>query len=215
MEQINLNKIGNIVLAVGVCLLLIKSCVDTSDKKNLSEQLSFSKTEYNKSRNKLGEEITKVQLLQTESKRNFLRYQSEKEEVRRLQQLIKKSKQINNATVLGNTTLVISKGATDTILVTDTILGTVYPTYTYSDSTKWYEVSLMASKDTTQINFIVKNEFEVTQTYKEIQVRNLNPYTNTDYIQTVTIDKKKGRVKTFLKGAGTGAIAVLIILALL
>ena len=218
MEETRWNNVLYTILVIVFLLLVTKSCVDSSRIKRLETEKQIAHSEVSTYRNKLGEESTKVSILQTENKRNFLRYQYASEDVRRLQKLIKDTKGITGASVLGNSTAINSKGATvitktDTVIVNDTIL--VYPTYTYSDSTRWYNVRVSLDKDTAKVRLLAYNEFEITQTDSEITVKNLNPNTDTEYFQTVKINKKKGRVKAFLKGAATGAIITLTLIALL
>lgn len=216
----NLNTVKNsviFILCLIVCILAIKSC---SDEKQLADKeliIATTHTEQISLRNRLGQEQTKVEIAVAENARTFLKLKTKEEEVQRLQALIKKYKAVQ-ATTLNNSTKIVTSGAnivkTDTIFNNDTII--LSPTYTFSDTTEWYEVSLSANRDTSDIIFKVYNKFDIVETKDGyLQVTNLNPYTDTESIRTVKIGKKQKPIKTFLKGVGVGAVLILTVLVLI
>ena len=192
-----------------------RSCKDANDTKQLNiavnDDLYFAK-------NALGNEVATTKILEAE-KRDLIKLNADKDStLKKLQQLVKKQKQVISATVFN--TEIQSIGTAGTVLI-DTLIDSlicIYPEYKTAYSDKWQTVSITANKDSINWKCTNKDEFHFVQKYKSnglfkgktafVEVVNLNPNTTTTDLRTFIIPTEK-KLPVFLKGTAVGAALII------
>lgn len=176
-----------------------------------------------KYRDKSGAEITEKNLILSDYKTLKAIHARDSSEISRLQQIV--NKRTISATILRTSTTGTSVGTTSVTFVTkeDSLpkltlpCDTVYPEYSYSDSTKWAKIKVKSTKDSTKVSYKFFNEYDITQEMKKsgiwpfrkftpiVKVRNLNPNTETIGISSYAVKPKNhaGRTATI---AGISAV---------
>ncbi len=188
-----------ILSCIGICAFLgLRSC---SAEKRYEDSQSVNEVlteDFKTVTNEKGEEIATRKLIQASyfGLKNI--HANDSSEIGRLKKLI--DSKTFSATIIQNTTSVHDHGKTIVSFPADSIkpnikdhtrYDTIYPTYTYKDSTKWQQVSITANRDSTDVTCLVHNEFDITQTIEKqgkwpfrkkvavIKVVNKNPNTKT------------------------------------
>ena len=168
----------------------IKSCNNIIKNNRLIESLNDS-ISYYKDRN--GILHSKISVMETERMKDFTKLNLTNKELKELQELVKKYKNVKSATIIKTETKVIEKIVNKTIL--DTISNT--PIYESNFNLKGYIWGdIVAKKDTTDIKISVKNDFSIV-TYREkgkliLDVSDKNPYSITKSQRSyINIPKQK------------------------
>ncbi len=213
-------KILPYIIIVIILLFWTNTCNRKKDQDSLITVLNDS---LYVTRNSLGQQVASIEVFQTENKKQFLQLQSKDLTIISLQRLVKKTKNLQNAIVLNNSTSNSVNGTT-TSTSRDTIrndsLVYIYPEYSFNRSTQWDSVSIKSNKDSTHLEYKIFNKFDITTSYKRlglfkgkvpiIDIVNKNPYTETIALRAyeVKCDCKRGRF--FLGGVSIGISSVLL-----
>lgn len=232
MEKKQRNKILKYG-ALALLLLLVAGLSVTVF--NLREALTGSQTintslssDLVKYRNKAGAETTEKALILSNYKALQAVHASDSSEIGRLQKLVKKGtisatiiKNQTSGTAAGTTTVTFTSNPVTFVNTGDSVpnvttnpCDTVYPEYSYSDSTKWADISVKATKDSTNVKYKFRNHYEITQENKKtgvwpfrktspiVMVKNLNPHTETTQIASYAVQPPKtGRKTAVISGA--------------
>ena len=187
-------------------------------KVKSSEEFTLSVNDsLTKSRNKLNQEISKTELIQSNNVDLLLKIKSKDSSIISLQIAVKEYKnQVKNngsVTVFGNKTN-IDTNIKNKVVGKDTVkigdIKYVYPEYSYSLDGLfhgWIFGYGRSNKDSTHLSVNIRNEYQVVigaerllgikgyfKPKKQIViVKNLNPYTTTDYLKSIEIKKSDNR----------------------
>ena len=142
----------------------IKSCNDTIKNNKLIESLNDSISYY---KDKNGILHSKISVIEVERMKDFTKLNLTNKELKELQELVKKYKNVKSATIIKTETKIVEKIVNKTVL--DTISNT--PIYKSNFNLKGY------------IKISIKNDFNIV-TYKEkgkliLDVSDKNPYSVT------------------------------------
>lgn len=182
-------KYALFIILVG-CVALLSFCnINTQLKtKSLKTAYNALNSEMVKYKNKYGQEVAKVKVIETERRKDFLTMESQDAAIKKLQKLVKQTKP--------ETAIII-----ETVTNLDTI--TLIDTNGYFEfSDEWIELIGQTMKDSLTFNLIVKNEFNLIEKKDYLEITNLNPYTSTENLR---IYKDTPRKKRIVVGAGIGA----------
>ena len=209
-----------IVIAI-LILLLNRSCRKNERFDNMQNIYSAINDTLVKTRNELGQEVASKQALFGDIT-TFKRMIGVKDStVLALQKLV--NKHTHTATILNTTSTIHTAGATDTIVLRDTVhindsTTIVYPEYKKIFTNKWYWANVSSNKDSTILKFQVFNEFDIIHEWKRssifkqksllIQVTNKNPYTETNNIQSFVVKQKKSNKLLIFAGGITIGIGL-------
>lgn len=190
------------------CNLLFKS----NKKVKQSIELVNSLSDTLKLREKEdSSQVATISLLETQSSKDFINIQTKDEEIKRLQNLVKEYK--NKIPKGGTATIVTAQTSIDKTSPTiinsrDTIkvdsLVYVYPEYKSNVGLgKWITGSVIANKDSTNLNLLVDNEYDIVigetgnfWTWNKkpfVELTNHNPYTKTKTLRTYKVSTPKKR----------------------
>src|ERR1035437_6061204 len=102
--------------------------------------------------NKLGQQTASIEVFQSDKKKDFLDIKTRDSIIISLQQLVKKTKNIQEAIVVSNNTSNHINGQTiitkrDTVRKDSVIY--IYPEYSFNRKTEWDSVSVKSNKDST------------------------------------------------------------------
>ena len=212
-----MNKL-NIILLLTVLIMAIlyqKSCKETNHVKQLYKSVN---DDLYLTKNALGNQVATTSILIAE-KRDLIKLNADNDStLKKLQQLVKKQRQVISATVFNVETQSI--GTAGTVLI-DTLIDSLicnYPEYNIVYSDKWQTVNITANKDSINWKFTNKDEFHFVHKYKSnglfkgktafVEVVNLNPNTTTTDLRTFTIPTEK-KLPVFLKGTAVGAALII------
>lgn len=200
-----------LLLVAGLSVTVFNLRQALTGSKTINEALSSDLVKY---RDKSGAETTEKALILSNYRALQAVHASDSSEIGRLQKLVKKG--TISATIIKNQTSGTAAGTTHVTFVNtgDSLpnvtnpCDTVYPEYSYSDSTKWADISVKATKDSTQVKYKFRNEYEITQENKKtgvwpfrktspiVMVKNLNPHTETTQIASYAVQPPKTGGKT-------------------
>lgn len=172
------------------CVALLSFCNINTQLKIKSLKLAYiaANSEMVKYKNKYGQEVAKVKVIETARRKDFLTMESQDATIKKLQKLVKQTKP--------ETAIII-----ETVTNLDTI--TLIDTNGYFDYTdEWIELIGQTIKDSLIFNLIVKNEFNLIEKKEYLEITNINPYTSTENLR---IYKDIPRRKRIVVGAGIGA----------
>jgi len=183
-------------------LLYILLSVKTSRYNDMSNVVSAVNSEISRYRDKYNREVTKREAIETTDINNFLRFKTTDSLILELQNTVndfkKEIKRGGSATVFEGETN-IDKSSVTNVFYKDS--NAVYTTL-YND--KWVDYNIVATKDSTLLNFKVKNKYSVVIGREKIslfkslpyaKVTNYNPYSSVKDTRTYRIklkDKKIG-----------------------
>lgn len=167
-------------------------------KATEQENLEIAKDDtLHRLRNSLGQETSKIALLQSSNTKDFLKLKSKDSIIINLQAEVKTyKKQIGasgSITDLYTTTKGRFSGKTDSIKIHDTVrIGSnfyLYPEYrSHITKGKWISVDIIANKDSTTFNPVITNQFSILISGNSknpiVQVTDLNPYTSTTALRS-------------------------------
>lgn len=179
-----------IITITVIVIFNIKSCNNTIKNNRLIESLNDSISYY---KDKNGILHSKISVIEVERMKDFTKLNLTNKELKELQELVKKYKNVKSATIIKTETKVVEKIINKTIL--DTISNT--PIYKSNFNLKGYIWGdIVAKKDTTDIKISIKNDFSIV-TYKEkgkliLDVSDKNPYSITKTQRSyINIPKQK------------------------
>ena len=223
MEKFKIDlKTKLIIASVILILFLLMFSINRSKKVSQTEQRYEALTDTLVSlRDENNHHIAKIKTIEDKLK-NFLKLKSNDDEIKKLQEEVKKyKKQLNNkgsATVISITTkidtLVITKLKIDTIKLKDTI--TTVTSYNSEFNNKWIDFKVNSSYDSTDVNITIRNEYAVIigeesrglfkRAVPVAIVSNKNPYSEIQQLRTFEVKvKKPGRFSIGpIVGYGTG-----------
>ena len=176
-----------------VCILalaiLCAYCGISSHMKIKAVKTSYAalNSELIKYKNKNGENVAKIKVIETERRKDFLTMESQDATIKKLQKLVKEKKP-ETAIIIETVTKI------DTFTIIDTN-GYFY----FTD--EWIEL-IGTAKDTLNFDLKVRNEFNLIEKKDYLELTNLNPYTSTESLR---IYKDTPRKKRIVVGAGIGS----------
>jgi hypothetical protein len=168
-----------------------------------------------KTKNKLGQEESKVRTLVGNNEKTLLQMESKDSTIIQLQASVEDYKgKLTSATSISNTTII--EGSTQTVVKYDTINNVEYPIYESVWDEKWLIGKITATKDSVYRNISFFNKFNVVigeerqklfgKREFNVTVTNLNPNTITNDLRTFQVEaKKKPYVISLGVGYGIGA----------
>jgi hypothetical protein len=176
-------------------------------------------------RNKLGEQVAKVEPLITTNQEYFLKIKSQDHEINDLQELLKaetkKRRDVEVAIVISNQTIYNLKDSLKNKIIAyvkkDSL---IYPTYEHKTSDKWLEQDIQIGINSFNQKLLVKNDYNITigqeksgwfkmKPYAEIV--NLNPASETKAIRVYQKKEVPSKFWPFVKGGIVGAGIVWLI----
>lgn len=191
------------IIAIILAFLLFKSCERANTLQDLQTSLNDTISQY---RNKHGEQVSTISVLQTEREKDFLNMKSKDSTVKALQKAVKNYKgKVQSATVASTETT--DTGKTVTIVKHDTVYTSsnsisLKPVYSTSWSERWSEGTIEAHFDTIYRSIKTKNEFTFTHGTKrnlfkkdvlKVEMTNLNPNTFTTELRSYSVTMPKKR----------------------
>ena len=193
-----------ILYALVVILLFLRlhACDKASTLQDLQTALNDTISQY---RNKQGQRVTLISVLQTEREKDFLNIRSKDSTINKLQKAVKDYKgKLQSATVASIETA--ENGSTQTIIKHDTVfidgVPEVKPVYATSWKERWSEGSIEAHHDSIYREIKIKNEFTFTHGTKrnlfkkdvlKVEMTNLNPNTVTTELRSYSVKVPKKR----------------------
>lgn len=198
MNKISIILIISLLLIMGVLLYLWRNSVEKGkEKDNLYSAIQDTLVS---TRNKLGQQVSQIALIQQSSDKNFLALKTKDSTIITLQNEIKTNK--NKLSTSGSITDIYSQtkgkftGKTDSILVHDTVkingVNYIYPEYkAHIVKDKWITADIISNKDSTTFSPIINNQYSVlisgTNKNPFVQVTNMNPYTTTSSLRAYQV----------------------------
>ena len=177
-------SIAFIVLAL-FAAIGIRQCQKISMLKSSYNSVNSSMSVY---KNKYGQEVAKIKIIETERRKDFLKMESQDSTIKKLQKLVKQKKP--------ETAYII-----ETVTNLDTI--TLIDTNGYFEfSDEWIDLIGQAT-DTLKFHLVVRNEYQITEKKGYAEITNINPYTS---VKTLRVYKDIPRKKRFVVGAGFGGM---------
>lgn len=207
-----------IVIAI-LALFLLRKCKESEDNADYKDLYEAAADTLHKTRNELGEEVTKTQLMFGEVE-NFKKLVAGQDStLKKLQAIVDKKTLF--ATILSTSTSNNGTSATNPITRGDTVykdsLIYIYPVYSTEWAERWSTGEITASKDSIKRSFKTINEFEVSGKYQKqgkwpfkkdvpvVEVKNKNPNTTTLELKSFALEPPKQRkLVKILVGAGIG-----------
>lgn len=192
------------------------------DQKNLNKEkdtlLEASHGELITWKNKNGENLAKIQVLETENINTLLDFKTKDSTIQELQKLVEENKKMldnskGTAGVIKSETEIVAEGKTD--VAKDSITGD--PIYKSKIENEWYTINSIATKDSTKVSLksfhnlslVIgeerKNIFSKPKTYAI--AKDSNPYSNIKdmRIYKVTRERKRFSLVTY---TGFGATLI-------
>jgi hypothetical protein len=149
------------------CGVFLAYCGISTQRKINAVKTSYAalNSELIKYKNKNGENVAKIKVIETERRKDFLKMESQDVTIKKLQKLVKETKP-ETAIIIETVTKI------DTFTIIDTN-GYFY----FTD--EWIEL-IGNAKDTLNFDLKVKNEFQLIEKKDYLELTNVNPYTSTE-----------------------------------
>jgi hypothetical protein len=213
--SINKNKTFRVLKDVVLVAALILVATLYFNEKNLrAEQetlIEGSLAELQVWKNKDGENVAKIQVLETSNAKTFLALESQNEAIQQLQRLVKENRKLfkdsnGTAGVITSETDINAGGVTE---VTEDVDND--PIYSATIEDKWYKINSRATKDSTTISLktyhnlsiVVGSEsqgfFKKKKTFAT--AKDANPYSNITDMRIYNVTQKQ---KNFIVGPYVG-----------
>lgn len=190
------------IISAILAFLLFKSCEQNKGLHDLQTALDDTITQY---RNKHGQQVITISVLQGEREQDFLKLKSKDSTVKALQKVVKDYKgKLQSATVASTETTDTGKSKTtetsDTVRVAEK--WELRPVYKTEWKERWSEGTIEAHFDTVYRNIKTKNEFAFTHGTKrnlfkkdvlKVEMTNLNPNTVTTELRSYSVAMPKKR----------------------
>lgn len=177
-----------ILLCAFVIFQFLDSLAVKQDNLKLINSLDAKMVTY---RTQEGLHVAKIQVMQTEKTRDFLKIKSQDTLIQLLQGEIQKNKKLLKKPGSSVTAIVTS---TDFTLTTPTVvtgLGTSSPLYSSKYSSEWIDYVILASKDSVNFDLHLRNKYMVVLGFEKkvpyATVTNYNPYTETVDMKTYSV----------------------------
>lgn len=202
-----------VIVLLIILSMSIRKCNKQEQNINLYEASQDTLVSY---KNKYGEQISQIKVLETNNKKMFLKMKTQDSTIIRLQKMVKDYEgDVSVATFLGNTTS--SSGGSATIIkyikhdtvIKDSIVY-LYPQYETTWANKWEQGYILAKKDSIFRDIKIRNEFEITvgdakngwfkKKTNEVIVKNLNPNTITTELRTFELKQTDKKFYISLQG---------------
>jgi hypothetical protein len=162
-------------------------------------------------KNKDGENMAKIQVMETSSKKDFLKFQSQDSTIIELQNLVKANKKLFKNSK-GTAGIIKTETNIDVLAATEVTLDEEKdPIYSSTTKTKWFEVESVATKDSTTIamksfhNISIVMGSEGQGLFKKRKTfaiaKDENPYSNIKDMRIYNVTSKK---KNFVVGPFVG-----------
>lgn len=204
-----------VILIAAIALLSVKTCKSIQKEKETLSLIESMNDTIKVWKDKDGLSHSKISALETQNVNDFLKLKSKDEEIIRLQESVReyKSKIKNGGSVTNitsNTNAVI-KSPVETTLPPNTVVKPgeklIYPTYSSKFNLDgWIWGDMTANKDSMTLRPNIKNEYTVVigedktgflglgkrKTF--VEVKNLNPYTETTSLRTYINTKPKPKL---------------------
>lgn len=200
-----------VLITVILCLVTLQTCNQKNKLNSQQALVSSINSELTKTKNKLGEETAKSELIVSDNTKLFLSINSKDSTIIKLQGIVEANKKTiskyGSATIFGTNTTINSTNVTDSIILRDTIREgntvTIYPQYQFkvNQFNDWITGSGYANKDSSHLDIKIKNEAEIVIGYSKDSgiknlfkkakpyaiVKNKNPYTETSEFKTYAV----------------------------
>lgn len=206
-----------ILLASTLILALLFSITMCVSKKRISELeqteklYSVSQDSLKTTKNKLGEETAKVEVLEAEQNTLFTQLHLKDKDINRLQILVtkyeKENGNLNTAIIISNQTILKLRDSLRAAIIGYTHpidSPTVsYPIYKRSINKQWYAGTIVMGLDTLDLSLKVKNEYDITIGDEKVSlfkrksyanITNLNPDTETKVMKVYDKQEKKTKI---------------------
>lgn len=201
-----MNKTKNVLLVILTILLFIfvKNYFSKSNQLSESKSLLLSlNSALEISKNKLGQEVAKREIIETYNTKMFTRMELQDSALKDLQKLVKDNRKlIKNS---GSATILKGETNVDKSTVTNIYYpsGDTLPTYTSNFNNEWVGYSIISKFDTTKLDLKIKNKYSIvigsekknifTKRKPFATVTNFNPYSTNTELRTyqVKIKRKK------------------------
>jgi hypothetical protein len=202
-----------VVVLLIILSMSIRKCNKQEQNINLYEASQDTLVSY---KNKYGEQISQISILETNNKKMFLKMKTQDSTIIKLQKMVKDYEGIiGSATLVSNTTS--SSGASFTIINNteyDTIIKDsivyLYPQYETTWGNKWEQGYILAKKDSIFRDIKIRNEFEIItglvkngwfkKKTNEVIIKNLNPNTITQELRTFELKQTDKKFYISLQG---------------
>lgn len=204
------NQYKNLLIVLLLLICIILGAISIFRPNGITiEQYNALEDTLRSTRDKDGLHKATIQSLEFENKRQLLSLKSKDSTIIWLQSVVKSfDGKIQNAIVLGISTAI--KGTTPSTVLPGTFIiagDTIhhYPKYESKWMNKWENGYILASKDSVYHLIKINNELEIIQGFKkkplfsfkkiplEIQVKNLNPNTETKELRDFTVKNPETR----------------------
>ncbi len=229
------SKVKNIAIVALVVIIIILLANHCQSNKDWETKLSLKEAVYLDSlktwKDKDGANHAKINLLEADNIKDFLTIKSQKEDIIRLQALVKENK--NNLGEHGSATVLTTEGKFSTTTgkpnitfnnptVSDKPCDTIYPNYQSPFGDKWVNGNVFASKDSIKVDLKYKDMFDLVigeektgflnlgKAVPYADVKSYNPYTEVKEYRTYRVKaappKKFGIGPVAAYGFGTSSL---------
>ncbi len=154
----NNSKLGSASLIINVALivaliLLLRMYFGEKDSRIEQQTLIEASTaELQKLKNEAGQNLAKIQVLETANAKTFLAFESQNETIKELQQLVKENRRLFKDSK-GTAGIIKSETKIDTTTATTVTQDSLNnPIYTSKIKEKWFNIDVEASIDSTSIS---------------------------------------------------------------
>lgn len=230
MNKIKLLPILIGILCLGTILVLWQINSNLRDQIRSKDELyEASLDTITKYRNKYNQEVSKIEVLQSEHSTMFLSLQFKDKEITRLQDVVrraeKEKKDVNTALIIANTTIITLQDSLRNLIIgytPDPIDTTIkYPIYKREFKDNWKQGTIVMGRDTLDLQQKIKNDYDVVIGYERValfkhkgyaEITNLNPDTETDALRVYqNVEPNTNGVKWFTAGVLTYGVVKLVI----
>lgn len=207
------STLKSLVLLVAFFIMLKMYFGERSSRIEQEILIEASTDELKTWKNKNGENLAKIQVLETRNEKTFLAFKSQDSTIQELQSLVKQNRKLfkdskGAAGIIKSETIIDT--TTTTVVSQDTQNNSIYSA---NINNKWYKVKTIASKDSTQIklqtfhniSLVMGSESQgIFKKRKSFAIaKDDNPYSNIKdmRIYNVTQDRKQFSIGPYI-GAG-------------
>lgn len=199
------SNILNIFLFIFIGLILISIFLNTNKNSEKIDLIEALNSDLKKWKDIDSLNNAKIQVLQTEKTKTFLKLKTNDSLVKELQKLVKKKDKeyssLYSATIFNSSTN-INTSTVSEIIKYDTIISnntvSIYPTYSSKlNLSNWIYGKVISNKDSSILDIKVRNIYSITigvekknifskgKTY--VDIKNHNPYTETEKMRTYQV----------------------------
>ena len=151
--KMSLSNILNIILVIAILVLGNMYFTEKGLRIEQENLVEASNSELSKWKNAAGENMAKIQVLETQNAKTFLAFQSQDSTIKELQALVKENRRLfkknqGTAAVVKTETKIDTSAAT--VVTKDTVTGDNI--YTALFKSPWYDIKTTAKADSTNID---------------------------------------------------------------